>query len=233
MSKLIDNRNQEVWNVVKSRYDVNVVFHGSREHHVFYQNDMARISIPAGDYSADSFTHELLHLYLEVKEFRLSGFVLLFLKENKRISSILTIGLLHHISNVIDHAKMLPLYLQMGFKRELFLMDYCERKCEEYHLTIIEAGFQKDSLLRVTAIDLYIGKFFAIKSCPNPSFDYTPFLSRMREAEPSLYEILDKFWKAVVTLNIETTELHYHLELAGDFKDELEQWLALNVSEQQ
>lgn len=229
LKKLIDQRNQDAWDTVIQEYAMEVVFHENPEHGVFYENKMATIFIPRDTHSPDCFTHELLHLYLDVKKFRLSSFVVLLFKENKVISEVLPAELFHHISNVIDHTTMLPIYLSMGFERKLFLYDYDDYKCAEDRLIIVELGFQKNSLLWRTALDIFIGKYFAMKSCPNLSFDYSVDLSRLQNACPSLYALLEKFWSSVLSCNINSTEFDEYLEMAGSFKDDLYEWLIVHT----
>ena len=47
----------------------------------------------------------------------------------------------------------------------------------------------------IYSVDLFIGKFFAMKASPNNQLNYQKCYDQLQWINPSLYSILDSFWK--------------------------------------
>lgn len=114
-------RNQHIWDEVSRSYQMSIVYHDSPQHHMYYGNGRATFYVPFGAPSVPSVTHELLHLYLDVKGFNLSGLIVSFGSGSSVLRELLPKDLFEHICNNVDHSLMLPLYLNMGYNRALFV----------------------------------------------------------------------------------------------------------------
>ncbi len=79
------------------------------------------------------------------------------------------------------------------------------------------------------AVDLYIGKYFAVKACPNSTINYEPLIKELKSIDEELWEILESFWESWLTYDIfkirEAIDFDYH-EMVYDFTDRLEDWQA-------
>lgn len=108
--------------------------------------------------------------------------------------------LIEHIGNCLEHIKMLPIFLEMGFNREDFISDYSENKLTEENLKSIKRLFKSKILFQrekydSKAIDFFIGKYFAVKACPNLTYNYDKGLNELGRIDTDLYFVLNKFMK--------------------------------------
>jgi len=77
-----------------------------------------------------------------------------------------------------------------------------------------------------SAIDFFIGKYFAANSCSNKSFDYQKQLNELRKIDPDLFQILEAFltdWKIFDCNDTNPITGGYHSFLF-EFIDNLEIW---------
>ena len=139
-----------------------------------------------------SFTHELLHIYLSTKKVFISG-LNTFNKGNPNLSRIFSDNLLEHTGNCIEHIKMLPIFLSLGFEENIFYQITPQNKFTAQELEAIKNHFSEYGLYHSSIIDLFIGQYFATKSCPDNSKDYTNQLKELQSINIELYLILDKF----------------------------------------
>jgi hypothetical protein len=158
------------------------------------QGDMAKFLFYENNRSIESFTHELLHLYLLKNGFKDSKKFISFIEADTYRESIFHRDLLGHINNVFAHEKMFPLYLK-DFNRELFVCDYHDRiPIEEYKNEIDQsfdvAGFPNEGL------KCFIATFFTVKDVRNPKFqeEYDVYLLYLENKNPSLYTVLNTIW---------------------------------------
>ena len=91
LSKLIDHRNLALWKYVNQHHEINVQFHPFPHHQVYTKQKVSSFLIPYNKYSTDSFTHELLHVYLSLKEVNTFGVLARIFQKNKILSSVITV----------------------------------------------------------------------------------------------------------------------------------------------
>jgi hypothetical protein len=121
---------------------------------------------------------------------------------------------------------MLPIYLDMGYERELFLSDYHKHKCTRKELNSLIDNYRKDNKITSDGADLYVGKLIAIIADPNDSFDYTEEKAALKRIDSNLYEVVIKLCDHWNTVDIESTDItgtSYH-DVIFDFSDNLEEW---------
>jgi hypothetical protein len=122
---------------------------------------------------------------------------------------------------------MLPTYLKLGIEKSDFIKDYDLPKCSDGEIEFIKLFLKPGSTFWAGATDVFIGKFFDIKSCPNNTINYTNFLNELKSASPSLFNILDKFWQSWKSYDIEAIPFPEYHSLCNTFIDDLHEW-ALN-----
>lgn len=225
ISKLIDHRNQKLWDSLSGSFDITLQFHDSNEYACYYRSKVAIMYIPVSYYSIPSFTHELLHLYLDSKNIYIGAYLKLRFKANDSLVTTFTDDLLDHISNTLDHSKMLPLFLRLGFERNDFLYDYHTPKCTSGEIELINLLLRPVNSNWQLAADLYLGKFFGINSCPNNTIDYSSFLHDLKNASNSLYNTLETFWQSWLTFDLESSHWTGYHDFCDIFIDELESWV--------
>ena len=235
LSEYITQQSKDLLGQLSSIYDISVEYHDVNEYAVFTQNKTAVIYVPkTAKPCPDSFGHELLHILVRSTETYIGASLSRIVKESNTLSAILSTNLLNHISNCLEHIKMLPLYLNMGFDISRFIVDYNTPKLTINEVSYLRSTMIKKKLLRKTsyvpvAVDLYIGKYFAVKACPNSTFNYEPLIKELKSIDEELWEILESFWDSWLEYDIfkarEAVDLDY-LEVLCDFTDNLEEWQA-------
>jgi hypothetical protein len=230
MSKYIDERNQDLWERINVTHTVEIQIDQATDHYrVYTKGNKSIIYVPGNDLSPSSFTHELLHIYLRTKGIFIGGGLVGFVRENLVLQKIFSEPLLEHIGNCLDHIKVFPLYLEMGYEREKFIFDYFEPKLTRIETDNIKNNFffhpPTGAFYIGYIIDLYIGKFFAAKTCKNPSFDYSGYLGELFLLDSALFQILGSFTTAWDGYDINNHDPlnSYHLILF-DFVDKMEEW---------
>lgn len=121
---------------------------------------------------------------------------------------------------------MLPFYLELGFNRDSFLLDYEQDKCTDSEMKSIKKYLKSGLSYNSKAIDLFIGKVFAIRACPNEKIDYEPKLEQLKKINSSLFEINNKVienWKKVDIEDEDILAYNYN-DVLFEYTNEMEEW---------
>lgn len=234
MNTLVDERNQELWDAINSRYTVSFKPSFNDEHACHIQGDSVTFSVVEDRPSKDAFTHEMLHVYLSLKENYIGAALKRVVSGSNILRSIFSDALLEHAGNCLDHVKMLPLYLKMGFDREQFLLDYHEHKCSDNELSQIKKHYRSGKKLNLSAVDFFLGKVFAVLADPNPTLNYTLQKQELKRVDSFLFSITEKLFNNWHKVNLESTEpsptlLNYsYQDVAASYYQDLKQWITLN-----
>lgn len=227
---LIENRNLELWNSLRLIHEIEIRKEKRPDYHAFSKSGKTIISVPFDCLDTASFTHELLHVYLRTKQVFIGGQLKLSIKKNKKLSKIFSGYLIAHIGNCLDHIKMLPEFLKLGYNESDFLSDYSVNKLTAEEISRIKKHFTTCLLFKkvynASAIDFFIGKYFAANSCSNKSYDYNSQLSELKKIDPDLFQILETImtdWKNFDYNDTDPITGSYHSILL-DFIDNMEKW---------
>lgn len=230
----LNESSSPLWEQLNSKYDITVRFNDVNEYSIYSKEQTATILVdPTKKPCVASFAHELLHLLIRSTQTYAGSAMTLTVRESPMLRLVMTDNLLQHIGNCLDHAKMLPLYLEMGFERNLFIKDYTKPKLTVDELRRIQRNFRHTHIFRKNSynpiiVDFYIGKFFAVKACPNNMINYSVLLSGLKEIDQNLWQILDDFWESWLEYDIfkerEIFEEDYHA-LIWKFTDDMKNWL--------
>jgi hypothetical protein len=227
---LIDSRNVHLWNTLCKSCEIDIQRERRNDYSAFSINSKTIIYVPEDKSDPAFFTHELLHIYLRTKDIFIGGGFTLSIKESKILSIIFSDNLIDHVANCIDHIKMLPEFIKLGYDAEKFISDYSINKLTHEELSKIRQHFVTKRLFkkiyRAKAIELYIGKYFAVKACPNKNYKYDASLADLKLIDQDLYLILENFSTAWANFDIEDKDPitgGYHIFLY-DFIDSLEKW---------
>ena len=224
---LIDNRNKELWESLNKTHDCSISFvNHTNEYGCFTKGKTAVIYVPESNKQPDSFTHELLHIFLKQKEVFIGGGLKRSIASSNTLNNIYSEALLDHMGNCFDHIKMLPLYLELGFSRESFLLDFEQDKCKESEIKALKKKFKIGLSYNSKAIDFFIGKIFAIKACPNEKIDYELKLEKLKMINKSLFEINNNVienWKKVDIEDDDIMAYNYN-DVIIEYTNEMEEW---------
>lgn len=197
---LIDGRNIELWNTLRRIYEIEIQRENRNDYYAFSKNKKTIIYVPLDNIDPESFTHELLHIYLRTMDVLIGAGLSSSIRESKILSKIFSDNLLNHIGNCLDHIKMFPEYIKLGYSPDRFIQDYLAHKLTTEEIFMIKQHFTINIIFKKIynskAIDLYIGKYFAAKACPNKSIDYSKLLNDLKVIDAALFQILEDFLKA-------------------------------------
>jgi len=227
IDRYITNRNEWLLPEVKKKYkELDFIFTKETHARASYQGEKATIYLPENSKTEESLTHELLHLYIETKENIVCALIVGLIRENDKLKQIFSDKLIEHITNCIEHVKMLPIFIHMGYDKSNFLADSSVNKCEIKHAKRIKSIYKFFGRYNKKAIDSFIGNFFAMKADAS-EFDYSRQLDILLETDKELYEILEIFWTKWLAFSIEIDDSHdYWLDdFAGDFIDSFKEWM--------
>lgn len=222
---LVDERNIDLWKNLNDDFAIEIEYTNVSEYGCFTRNKTAIIYVSKHNRSSDYFTHELLHVLLNKKKIYLGGSLRRRIGNDETLKTIISDDLISHISNSLEHVKMLPIFLSLGYNREKFILDYKTDKCTLLELAVIKNYYKNFGALRQYAVDLYIGKFFAIKADPNTDNDYSERLDVLSTIDSDLYEILENFFRSWLEYDIDNDDIfNDYYTLLNDFLIKLTSW---------
>lgn len=231
LDKLIDNRNQNLWYDINKNYKVSFKKSLQSEYAACQQSNKVTFYIDENNFCVSSFTHELLHVFLSLKGLHISGGLKNRIIFDEFFNSILSYNLLEHIGNCLDHVKMLPIYLELGFEREKFTTDFDVFKCTETELNELERSYKVINKINTNTVDAYIGRLVSIIADPNENFDYDKYLHRLKNIDSKLFlTICNLFdnWEKVKIENRTILDEDY-ISVLNVFIGELNTWKRTNA----
>ncbi|MBT8218914.1 MAG: hypothetical protein KJP00_03780 [Bacteroidia bacterium] len=227
---LIDHRNAALLKELEQDFTIKVEVVRDTEQYGCYSKEYeSTIYVPESKISPPSFTHELLHIYLRSKEIYIGSRIQRRTQASKRLSIIYTEPLLDHIGNCLDHIKMLPIYLKLGYTRNQFLNDYKKHKCTHKEIEQIKEHWKHGQEYNASAIEFYLEKYFAIQACPNTDIDYSKQIQELRLINEPLFLINEKLIRRWTAMKIEGRDVSDddYIIIAEDYVKEMEGWAAL------
>lgn len=230
MNELLDSRNQNLWNQISEKYNVSFEDSNNGEYACYSYDNNIIFYIDKTNLCKDSFTHEMLHAYLRLNDCYIGGGLQNTINSSRILSSILSSRLIEHMGNCLDHIKMLPIYLELGFSREKFILDYDEYKCTDEEIQILKKHYRNGKKINLNAVDSYVGRIVAILADPNNTFDYSNDLNQLRKIDSQLFQIIERLinhWKEIKVENRKLLEDDYHTVLSG-FYENMKNWISNN-----
>ena len=197
VNDFLDYRNRKLWEDVSANH--NIIIEQSDEDNYMCNLAYERsvIYVLLDNLSSASFTHELLHIDLFLKGLCVSKNIKDIKQKDNILDSLLSSNLADHIGNSLTHRAMLPIFLDMGYVISDFLTDYHKIKMNKIDLKDISSNFRRIRLFKynynLNYLDLYIGKYFGMKCCPNPSNDYSYYMNKFKSIDEKQFNILEDF----------------------------------------
>lgn len=223
---LIDKRNEKLWNDLNKTHSINVELSVYPNYACESFENNSTILIPKDNICIDSFTHELLHILIRQKELYFGSSLENLIRGNEILNRILSDNLIEHFGNCIDHIKMLPIYLELGFDKKKFINDYDINKCTKAEIKQLKENFRSGRSYYGKAVDFYIGKYIAVKADPKEHITYSKSLNELKKLDSNLYAILNKCiddWKKMPLEKINFWDDDYH-SISYEFYDSLNEW---------
>jgi len=227
IDQLLDDRNIVLWDKLNKEFSIDIQESSNLEYRCFTQGNKATIYIAPHNICKDSFTHELLHVYLISEKIFIGAGLQLTVQGSNVLKRIFSNRLLEHFGNCLDHIKTYGIYINMGFDPEKFIADYSTYKFTSSELNDLKMYYKQKRVYRIEAVDFYIGKFVAMSADFNKSFNYESCFNELEKLDPALFSILDRFigrWGDYDILNKDIVYGSYYL-LLNDFYEGLKGWI--------
>ena len=229
MNEFIDERNINIWKSLIREYTIEIAQSQNDEYHCYIISKSAIIYVDYNNISKDSFTHELLHIYLKQKEFYLGNSLKLKIQQSNILNRILSEQLITHIGNCLDHLKMFKTYVALGYDKKEFLLDYNVHKCNDFELSEIKNNFKIKKVITPNAIDIYIGKLVAILCDPNNDIDYSKELLEFNKLDSELYSIIIQLVTQTNDFDIESKDIfNSYRDISQNFYSSIVKWINKN-----
>lgn len=230
MIELIDFRNQKLWSQIQESHTIEFEDSLNEEYSCYSQSTNIIFYINKNNLCKDSFTHEMLHVYMRMKEFYFGSSITNLFAGSRVLNSIISPALIEHIGNCLDHVKMLPIYLEMDFDREKFILDYNSYKCTDEEINQFQKIYKKGNKINNGAVDPYIGRIVSILADPNDKFDYSTHIEKLKKIDPLLFRIVERLINHTKELKLENIQLldDKYLTVTGNFYENLKKWISSN-----
>lgn len=203
----LDDANRCLWDMMNQSFHITIDYSSEDCFANYLQNGNCIIYVPKmKEPDSASFTHELLHLYLPYHNTFIGSALKGMLKETYPLNIIFDKGLYDHVSNSLEHVKMLPLYLKMGYPINKFLLDYNDNKLTDDEVDLLYNSYKKGIVpqkYNYLAINCYIGKFFAVKADINTKNHYDRQMALLDKLDHELFSALNNFWNGWIDYDIE------------------------------
>lgn len=203
IDKYLNHQNRCLFDELSAVYNIKL-FQSDEIKDWCIENNKPIIRTPIDDLSIASFTHELLHLYLDYLEITPKEEVYRRIWHIQLIRTINKHFLFDHIYNVSSHKKMYPYFKEMGFKEDDFVkkLGYFTSNYDYLIISVLK----RIKLFKSTWVSQFIGHFFALKNdvIQHNRKHNRKILYKFAKLDKSLYKIIydfDSSWEKQKSLD--------------------------------
>jgi hypothetical protein len=226
INQFIDERNFNLWNLLNTKFNITIENSNNGEYSCFTKNSDATLYVNPNNICIESFSHELLHIYLKYKEFYLGSSLIYVINQSRILNRLCSGKLIDHIGNCLDHLKMFEIYKELGFQNEKFLLDYHKHKLSDIELNTLKRNYKIGIKINTNVVDLFIGKLVAILCDPNPENNYKNALFTFKQLDPKLYFAVETLIEETKAFNIDSNDiLVSYRDISNNFYSNLVNWI--------
>jgi hypothetical protein len=223
IQQIIDQPTTELMAELQEDFDISFEPWDMSYNEVFTQNKKAVINYNPKAIKTETIAHELLHLWLKKFNYFSSNHIYLSFQNDEKLSKVFTKFLCDFIGNYMDHYKMYPKYLSMGYKPEYFIQEGLNSKCS---LSQINFFFLKTfGVYNSKSVNLYIGCLFSIYA-DHVENDYAKHLTKLKKKDSELFNIVTNFWNSWKKFDIKNIDPinNSDYELIENFIFDIREW---------
>lgn len=221
LKKLLNEETSKIWDYVNSKCEIKIVPDYDYSVNIIEKDNseaIATICIDIENQRPDYFAHELLHVKNYCDGFLISKLIDRYFWDFKTVKINWDRQFRNLIGNIIEHEKMFPQYLELGFEEHEFVGDFHQRKCS---FDEISYEMKLCSHPSIYSYKYITAKFFLIKGTLDTSINYNKEEKELYKLAPSLYKSLDSFWNSISNLEPSYNKLNQEL-LVKNFLEEIE-----------
>lgn len=189
----INEQNVSIWNELKKEYSFKLYFNPTETSWRGKAiGNTAIIITPTEIIEYHSFTHELLHIYLDLLGFSTFEEVKQSMVGEYAFSFLINTDLTSWIYNFSSHKKMLPFYKSMSFSEESFVQDRISFTTRDL---IHIKDTSKSNKTICESIDQYIGHTISLMNnvVKSDEAKCLKYLHKLKELKPNLFKIIMNF----------------------------------------
>lgn len=220
IEKYINSQNSNIWDRLKDEYTF-ILLYDPFEHS--WQSNTADgvATIIANTRNIDyaSFSHELLHIYIDYLGMSSKTEIVYSVIEADSFDILIENDLISYIYNFCSHTKMYPYFKEMGFSEYNFVTERIN--FDQRELQLMKSNLSNKST-RPTGINQLIGHSLSLfnnvvqeddEKCRN-------YLNNIESLNPDVFKLISDFnskWKRSTDLDL--------TPLFRDFVDNLDNWI--------
>ncbi len=223
-NKLLDKRNKDLWHELNTKFRIRLEESFEPNYITNFNKNLVIIYVDIKNLTPAPFTHELLHIQLKSKKIFTIDDLHKKIEPNDKVNYLFSIALKEHIGNCLEHIKILPKFINLGFRNNDFLSDFSTPKMTLKELNTLQLHFKNKEFYNKDAIDFFIGKFIAMKACNNRLFNYNRYYIEFARLDKILFTLLDDFWSDWLTFDIDNPNDTYD-EIFDFFIDDIHNWI--------
>ncbi len=220
---LIDKRNADLWREMNAHFNITLKKSPESNYITSFHPSDVTILVDHTDINPAPFTHELLHLYIKHKQTMILKDLSESTATDNELLHLLSPPVVNHISNCLEHFKMIPMFLGRGFGIQFFTKDFHQQLMDMPGLEKLTKSYLKNGIHDGRAVKTFITNFFSMKASANKAHNYAPYFSALSKLDEKLYSILDDFWAQWLTFKIGDPPEEYQAMLES-FLSAMREW---------
>jgi len=219
----LDENNKKLLSEIRNKMSVTFEIFNKPYFENFSINNSVTVYVNPQIFTNSSVAHELLHAWFRSLGLHGSNMIYLSAREKPKFSVVFDKKLCDHIGNCMDHYKIYPKFLEMGYVPEDFLSSK-GMQCDIN--SIRKLRIQNNGVYSAKHLNSYIGNLISIYADHLPN-DYSQHLAQMQSIEPELFDIVTEFWQAWENVDIENPDhiTRTDFETINDFIMNIECWI--------
>jgi hypothetical protein len=212
----VNSQNQNIWNELKDQYQFQFIYDPSEYSWMGNTKDgVAIITTPNLDLEYNSFTHELLHIYLDYKGISEIDELVYGIIGEHSFAVLLEDNLVGALYNFCSHKKMFPYYQQMGFSEYNFVQERINFGRIDLFMIKLFFTFKKT---KPKGVNQFIGHSLSLMNnvVKEDNSKCQKYLNKLKKYKPDLFELIERFdtnWNEQADLNLVKLFLEFELEL--------------------
>lgn len=228
LDSLLDEKNRKIWDCISKELSIEILPIDISIYAAEFNTNSQKwvIYVPNNNLNPALFTHELLHLELQINKIYIGLAIYSICKDHTILCNIFDMSNSFLAANLLDHSLFFNKFINLGYKEEYFACDYGLDKFTKDEESSYTNYFSNPDYMKASHVANYITKIIVLKTINETNSDYTNDLLYLKVLSPELYDIVDNFISEFTIL----TGFDYfyirdnYINIIGDFLIKIEKW---------
>lgn len=219
----LSDKNRALWNQLNQECDITIKPSDEPNFKVNTLNDVYTIYVLDVKDADASFTHELLHIEIKHRGIKFSKYFENKTRENVSLLLLFRLELLEHVTNCLEHSKLINEFVDLGYSRNLYLQNYNSKMVKKRDVEFLKSSFKTKEGHHTLSIDAFIGHSIAMLFDVNPKNNYNNEFRFLKSIDSVLFKHILAFKNDWDTYDINDPNDDYE-EIIDFFIDDLTSW---------